>query len=113
MGKPGILKEAPRAILMLVVDKDTARQNADRAFKHAHILIENEMGDFRRIEQCLDGRNQYGIIGSDKLPQRAISRPASQPLLPLLSRRSLLQVGDQFHLAPPARHRIQYETGDD
>jgi hypothetical protein len=74
MGKAGVSEQPARIVLMLVMNENATRQNAERPLEHAHVLIEHDMGDLGGVEQCLDGRDQHGVIGADKLAQRMFSR---------------------------------------
>ena len=49
------------------VDQDAARQHADRAFQHAHVLVEHQMADAGALEQRLDRRDQDRVVGADDL----------------------------------------------
>jgi hypothetical protein len=51
------------------VDQNPARQNPQRTFDNAHVLIEHQMMDIRTIEQRADSRNQYDIVGANQFPQ--------------------------------------------
>ena len=68
----GILEKPPRRLVLVLVNQDAPGKNPDRAFHHAHVLIDNHMPDMRALEQRFDRRNQNGIIGADKLAQSAL-----------------------------------------
>src|SRR5262249_31480407 len=51
-----------RAILS---DHHTTRQHAERAFEHAHVLVEHHMFDARAAQQRLDRSDQHGIVGAN------------------------------------------------
>jgi len=69
MPEAGLFEQATRSIGMVLGNEQATRQNADRTFQHAHILIEHDVRDFGSIQQSLDGGNQHSIIGADKLAQ--------------------------------------------
>jgi hypothetical protein len=72
--KACILQQLAGASDGFVADKDAARQYAKRAFKHAHIAIDDHMRNFSAIEQSFDRPNQDGIIGADKFTQYNLLR---------------------------------------
>src|SRR5437660_12012402 len=67
VSEPGILEHFARIIDTAFVDQDAARQDADRALEHAHVLIEHDVGDASRVEQGAHRRDQHGIIGAHEL----------------------------------------------
>jgi hypothetical protein len=67
MAKSGLLKKATRRLDILFRDEQTPWQNPDRAFQHAHVLIKQQMGDFGSIQESLNGGNQHGVVGANKL----------------------------------------------
>ena len=71
MSETSLLEQFARGIDMVFSDEHPARQNADRAFKDAHVLIEHDMRNLGAVKQSLDGRDENGIIGTDDLSQRA------------------------------------------
>ena len=44
-----------------------ARENANRAFQYAHILVDYHVTDMRALEQRLDRRDQNCIVSTDEL----------------------------------------------
>src|SRR5438067_13397573 len=89
MTKPSLFEQVARGTRMLLADEQAPRQNSDRAFQHAHVLVEHEVRDVRRIQQRLNGGNEHSIIGAYEL---------AQSFSPILSARfagrTLLQIGD-------------------
>jgi hypothetical protein len=69
VAEPGLFQEAACRGRVLLSDQDPARQNSDRAFEHAHVLVEDQMGDRSAIQERRHGRNQDGIIGAYQLAQ--------------------------------------------
>jgi hypothetical protein len=51
------------------VNEDPARQDAERALDHAHVLVQHQMMDIGAVEQCTDCGNQHDIVGPDQFPQ--------------------------------------------
>jgi hypothetical protein len=41
--------------VIVVMDQDSARQDAEGTFDDAHVLIEHEMVDIRAVEERADG----------------------------------------------------------
>src|SRR5262245_16118871 len=62
--EPGLPQQSAGVIDAAFVDHYPARQDADGAFEHAHVLVEQEMGNVGGIEQSLHGRHQHGIVGT-------------------------------------------------
>ena len=69
MSKARLVEQPAGSSHMIVGDENPARQDADRAFQHAHVLVEQDMRDLCSIEQRLDGGNQHCVIGTDDLAQ--------------------------------------------
>ena len=53
MAEAGVLEQSARRRKILFLDQHAARQDAERAFEHAHILIEHEMRNGGTFEQRL------------------------------------------------------------
>src|ERR1700722_4600890 len=79
-----LIEEPPCGIDLVLADQNTARENADRAFQHAHILIHHHMLDARAVEQRFERRDQDRIVGANELthdfgsaavPRRARAAP--------------------------------------
>ena len=106
VAEAGLLEQPARGTRMLLADEQAPRQNSDRAFQHAHILVEHEVRDVGRIQQRLNGGNEHSIIGAYELAQ------SFSPILSLrFAGRTLLQIGDKLgncSLLVEARH----EDGD-
>ena len=102
VAEAGVLQKLARDLLMLVVDQDAARQDAERAFQHAHVLIEHHMRDVGALEQRLDRGDQHRVVGADEFVH---GDPSAPP--PLFGRRALRQIGQQLQLAPAARHGVE------
>jgi hypothetical protein len=69
MGQACIGEELSRSTVVLLMDQDSPRQNAQRAFDHAHVLIEHEVVNIGAIEQRANSRNQHDIVGPNQFPQ--------------------------------------------
>ena len=81
MGQPGIGEKLPRLAVIVLMDQNPPRQNAERALDHAHVLIQHQMMDVGAIEQRADRRHQHHIVGSHQFPQREVllRRPRLTP----------------------------------
>jgi hypothetical protein len=67
MTEPRLFEQSAGGDDIVFGNKQAPRQNADRAFQHAHILIQHDMGDIGCIQQSLESGNQYGVVGANKL----------------------------------------------
>ena len=63
MGQAGVAEQLARLDVIVLVDENPPRQNAERALDHAHVLVENQMMDVGAIEQRADRRNQHHVVG--------------------------------------------------
>src|SRR5262249_3720792 len=72
VSEPGILEQFACIIDAAFVDQDAARQDADRALEHAHILVEHDVGNVGGIEQGAYRRDQHGVVGAHKLAPPAV-----------------------------------------
>src|SRR5215471_7179218 len=61
-----------RAIILLM-DEDPPRQDAERAFDDAHVLVQHQMMDIGGIKQRADCRNQHHVVGPNQFPQLPLS----------------------------------------
>ena len=75
--EPGILQKTPRPGKILVRDQHAARQHAERAFQHAHVLIEHQMVDAGAVEQSHDPVLISAIVGADQFAHRCYRFPRS------------------------------------
>ena len=55
MAKSGFLQQPARGLGMVIRHQKSPRQNADGAFEHAHVLIEENVRDMRGFKQSLNG----------------------------------------------------------
>ena len=110
MTESGLFQQTAGLPDMIVPNEQASRQDPDRAFEHAHVLVEQHIRNLRAIQQRLDGGNQDGIVGADKLAQ------ASSPVLMAIGTlgvgRAVLQVGNQLNLPAAARDRVENEPGN-
>jgi hypothetical protein len=51
MRQSRIFKQPACAFLIVIADQNAARQDAERAFQHAHVLVEHKMLNIGAIEQ--------------------------------------------------------------
>src|SRR5258708_31343734 len=51
------------------MDQDPPRQDPQRTFDNAHVLVQHQMMDIGAVEQCSDSRNQHDIVGANQFPQ--------------------------------------------
>ena len=86
--RPARPRSAAGAGLQIVVlmHQNPPRQDAERAFDDAHVLVQHEVMDIGAVEQRADRRNQHDIVGSNQFPQFSSfshSRPdGAEPLSP-------------------------------
>src|SRR4029453_14118147 len=67
VSETGVLQQFARVIDTTLAHQDAAREDADRTFEHAHVLIQHDVGDISGIEQSCHRRDQHGIIGPYEL----------------------------------------------
>src|SRR6266849_2511746 len=80
VAKARALQQPARCDGMFFGDQDAARQDAERAFQHAHVLVEHMMGNSGALQQGADRRNQHRVIGANqfahtRLPADRAHRP--------------------------------------
>jgi hypothetical protein len=75
MRQPGIREDLPGRPHVVVMDQDPPRQDAERAFDDAHVLVQHQMMDIGGIKQRADCRNQYHVVGPNQFPQLPLSSP--------------------------------------
>ena len=109
MTEPRLFEQAAGGDDIVFGNKQAPRQDADRAFQHAHILIQHDMGNIGCIQQSLESGNQHRVIGANKLAHNLA------PGLPIRFRppKGLLQIGDQLGFPSASRHRIKNEPCDE
>ena len=73
MGQTGIGKNLARLPVIILMNQNPARQDAEGAFDNAHVLIQHEMMDIRAIEQRPHCRNQHYVVGTNQFPQLRLS----------------------------------------
>ena len=76
VAEAGIGQQPARARRLLVLDQHAARQHAERAFQHAHVLVEHHVADSGALEQRLDRRYQDRVIGANDLAHADILQDA-------------------------------------
>ena len=62
--RPASRERAPRRRPVAVIDQQPAREGADRAFDHAHVLIGNEAGDAGLPQHRLGEADQHGVVAA-------------------------------------------------
>src|SRR5208282_3769148 len=65
VGEAGLLEQPACDLEFILADQNAARENADRAFQHAYVLIDHHVADMRAVEQRLDRRDQHRIVGAN------------------------------------------------
>ena len=73
MGEARIGQNPARLTVIILVDQDAARQDPQRPFDDAHILVQHQVMDIGAIEQRAHGGNQHDIVGSNQFPQFSFS----------------------------------------
>src|SRR4029077_17595727 len=76
MTEARILEQAARQLDFVGANQDPARENADRAFQHAHIVIGHDVPDPCTVEQRLDCRDKHWIGRADKFAHVQCPRAA-------------------------------------
>jgi octaprenyl-diphosphate synthase len=76
MGEARIGQNPARLAVIILVDQDAARQDPQRPFDDAHILVQHQMMDIGAVEQRADGGNQHDIVGPNQFPQLISPLPA-------------------------------------
>jgi len=69
VAEAGIAENLARFAVIVFMDQDPARQHAERAFDHAHVLVQHQMMNIGAVEQGADRRNQHDIVGPNQFPQ--------------------------------------------
>jgi hypothetical protein len=62
----GVLEKTPGAQFMVLRNQHAARQDAERAFQDAHILVEHQRLNSGAFEQSYHRRNQDCVVCTDK-----------------------------------------------
>jgi octaprenyl-diphosphate synthase len=73
VGEARIGQKLARLAVIILMDQNAARQDAQRSFDDAHILVQHQMMDIGAVEQRADGGNQHDIVGPNQFPQFAFS----------------------------------------
>ena len=63
---PASARMRARPVDLVGVDHDAARQDADRAVEHAHVLVGHEMPDAGIAQQRFDEGDDDGVVGADE-----------------------------------------------
>jgi hypothetical protein len=66
MTEASVLQKTPGAQFMVLGNQHAARQDAERAFQDAHILVEHQRLYSVAFEQSYDGRNQDCVVCTNK-----------------------------------------------
>ena len=103
MGKPGIGEKLTRAAIIVLMHQNPSRNDPQRSFDNAHVLIEHQMVNVGAIEQRPDRRDQNRIVGSYQF--------AHQDLLLAPSAESFY-TGRQWVVALAAFHCTFYAPGE-
>src|SRR4029077_5073095 len=78
MTEARILEEAPRHLNFVVANKDPARENADRAFQDAHVVIGHDVPNPCTVEQRFDCRDKHWIGRADEFAHVQVPPAASR-----------------------------------
>jgi hypothetical protein len=65
MRETGVCEEPACFIDTIVVDQNAARQYTERAFEHAHVLVQHHVRDARAIKQGADSGHQHRVVGTN------------------------------------------------
>ncbi len=66
VGQSGIGQQAGAPAVVVLMNQDAARQDAQRSLDHAHVLVQHQMMDIGAVEQRADRGNQHHIVGPDQ-----------------------------------------------
>src|SRR5664279_4284893 len=72
LAEPGVLQDLPRRTLVPFGYQNPPRQYAERAFQHAHVLVEHHGTNAGALEQGHHCRDQNHVIGANEFAQFAL-----------------------------------------
>ncbi len=101
MGQAGIGEKLACGAVVLVVNQNPARQDAELTFDHAHVLVQHHMMDIGAVEQRADRRDQHDIIGPNQFPQNASPSSMCNLLLTLRGSDAAVSRADRPCRLPP------------
>ncbi len=62
----GRLQDHARLVDHVLRNQNTAGQDTERTFHHAHVLIDHQVFDAGLAQEGLDKRDQHKVVGSDE-----------------------------------------------
>ncbi len=62
----GVFQQLTRCIPVILVNHHASRQNAERAFHDAHVLVGDEKGNAGVAQETFNEGDDHGIIGADE-----------------------------------------------
>jgi hypothetical protein len=65
--EPGVCQQLARRFDLVVGHQHAPRQDPERAFENAHVLVEHEMADAGTVEKGLDRGYEHRIVGPHDL----------------------------------------------
>ena len=66
MSKASVAEQPTGSSHMIVRDENPARQDADRAFQNAHVLVEYQRANAGTLQQRYHRRDQDRVVCTDK-----------------------------------------------
>ena len=66
MRQPRVFQELTRGLPIFLIDHNAPRQHAERAFEHAHVLVQHHMRNVGALQQRLDRGDQHRIVGPNE-----------------------------------------------
>ena len=76
-GEASFRDQPTRANLLALIDKDTPREEPDRALDGGHVLVGDEESDPLGLKKRLDHADKHQIVGAQKLDQMPTSKKAA------------------------------------
>ena len=80
MGEAGVREQTAGRGNLLLGDQDAARQDSQRSFEHAHVLVEDQVPNVGSLQERLDGGKENSIVGANEFAHARL--PLGKPRLP-------------------------------
>ena len=66
MGETGVFEQTSSRRDVFLTHQDATGQDSEGPLEHAHVLIEDEMGNVGALQERLDGRKENLIVGANE-----------------------------------------------